>query len=101
MTGPALEPELAAAYVRELSADVTAVVVLDAAGNRLAGPPELAASAAELANDGDGVQHGPDGVTWVARDERHTLVAFAGPEAQPGPTALDLETALNALSGPN
>jgi hypothetical protein len=88
MTGPALDPELAAAYVRELSADVTAVVVLDGEGRLLAGPEDLAARARELAAGG---AH-----PWVAADGAHTVVAFADVEAS-GPTALDLETALQAL----
>ena len=38
---PALTPALALDYVRELSADVRAGVVLDALGRPLAGPPAL------------------------------------------------------------
>jgi hypothetical protein len=88
MTGPALEPELAAAYVHELSAQVTAVVVLDAAGRLLAGPEHLAAQARELA----AAENHP----WVAKDDAHAVVAFADVETS-GPTALDLQTALQAL----
>ena len=40
-----LTPDVALAYVRELSADVRAGIVLDAHGERLAGAPELHAPA--------------------------------------------------------
>ena len=45
---PALTPDLALAYVRELSADVRAVAVLDAGGALLAGDAAVAAAAAPL-----------------------------------------------------
>ena len=43
-----LTPEVALAYVRELSADVRAGIVLDPRGNTLAGAPELHAPATRL-----------------------------------------------------
>src|SRR3954464_7477623 len=45
---PALTPELALDYLRELSADVRAGVVLRADGRRLAGPDALAEPARRL-----------------------------------------------------
>ena len=49
---PALTPALAVDYVRELSADVRAVVVLDADGELAAGPEPLAAPARALLDAG-------------------------------------------------
>lgn len=93
--GSALEPELAAAYVRELSADVRAVAILDADGSLLAGTAALADLAAL-------VEHGAvatdAGVAWVARGTERTLVAVAGPAAQIGPTGLDAAAAIGATT---
>ncbi|MEZ0292906.1 MAG: hypothetical protein ACAH82_10215, partial [Solirubrobacteraceae bacterium] len=49
MSPAALTPALALDLVRELSADVRAGLILSAAGERLAGPSELAAAARALA----------------------------------------------------
>jgi hypothetical protein len=92
----ALEPELAVAYVHELSADVQAVVILDAAGNRLAGPEALAAPARTLAAHGDAILTTAQGTVWIATTDDCTLVAVAGPGAPPGPTFLDAKAALGA-----
>src|SRR5689334_22371487 len=99
MTAP-LQPELAAAYVHELSADVKAVVVLDGSGTRLAGPPALEAPAKRLAALlSSGVVRTEDGVVWVARTADKTLIAVAGPTAQLGPTALDAAAAIGSPDG--
>src|SRR6478735_4971575 len=66
----ALTPELAIAYVRELSADVRGVVVLAADGTLLAG-----------------------------RTEEHAIVVSAGPLSLVGPTARDARAAVSALAG--
>jgi hypothetical protein len=99
----ALPPESALAYVRELSTEVRAVVVLDADGAVLAGPPELAgparaylAAAPEALDLADRVEAG---VAFAARAGGHAIVAVAGPGSLLGPTALDLRTAVDALSG--
>src|SRR3954449_315619 len=88
----ALTPELAIAYVRELSADVRAVVVLDAAGERLAGPAALAAPARALlsaAETADDVALRVDGgLVIAARTARHAIVVAAGPLSLVGPTAI-------------
>src|SRR5215207_5795426 len=81
---PALSPALALAYVRELSVDVQAVVVLDAAGGRLAGDPAVALAAAPLV---------------AARDDRHAVVAACGRFALPGLVRSDLRAALAGLRG--
>ncbi len=97
MTTAPLEPDLAAAYVRELSADVRAVVVLDAAGRRLAGPDALRAPACALAHLlPSGAVRTESGVVWVARTPGRTLVVVGGPVAQIGPTGLDVAAALGS-----
>ena len=76
---PALTPDLALAYVRELSADVRAVAVLDAEGALLAGDGAVAAAAAPLLAAGaeaEAVTAG--GVVCTARDDRHAIVAACG-----------------------
>jgi hypothetical protein len=100
---PALSPELALDYVRELSADVRAALVLDAAGELLAGPPELAAAAlALLAAGGDAAEleaGGGDGVVCAVRSSAHAAVAVCGRFAIGGVVRHDLRTALAALEG--
>jgi hypothetical protein len=100
MTG-ALSPELAVAYVRELSADVRAAVVLDAGGRVLAGATDLAGPAAALAR---ALPHGavrlPEGLVLVATGESHTVVVAAGRHALPGPHALDAAAAVGAAGPP-
>jgi len=97
---PALTPELAVAYVRELSADVRAVAVLDAAGVLLAGEQDVATAAAPLLAAGAELEHvTPRGVVCVARDDRHALVAACGRFALPGVVRADLRAALGGLRG--
>lgn len=93
MTTAPLEPELAAAYVHELSADVRAVAVLAADGTVLAGPPALAGLAVLLEHGAARTEHG---VVWVGRTAERTLVAVAGTQAQIGPTALDVAAVLGS-----
>lgn len=98
----ALSPQQAIAYVRELSADVRAVAVLDAGGAATAGPPALAAAARELLAASDATElvvRTPAGVVFVARSPACAIVAVAGPLSLVGPTALDLRAALAALQG--
>ena len=101
--GPALTPALALDYVRELSADVRAAVVLDAAGELLAGPAELAEPArALLAAAGDaGELEAADGEGFVCavRTEAHAAVAVCGRFAIPRVVREDLRAALAALGG--
>src|SRR3954452_17951019 len=100
----ALTPDLAADYVRELSADVRAVIVLAADGTRLAGPPALEAPARDFldaAPPGHVVAARTDtGVVIAARGTEHTLLAVAGPLALIGPTALDARAAVEAIAPP-
>jgi hypothetical protein len=100
----ALTPDLALTFLRELSADITAVIVLDAAGRRLAGPPALHAPARDLlaaAPPGPAELHGraATGAAFAARDGAHQIVVATGPLALPGLTRHDLRTALAALRG--
>jgi hypothetical protein len=94
----ALEPDLAAAYVHELSADVRGVVVLGPDGERLAGPEAMAGPARALAAeiDGDAILRLPGGMVWLTRGQGRTLIAAAGPAAQAGPTFLDARAAIGA-----
>jgi hypothetical protein len=100
---PALTPTLALDYVRELSADVRAGVVLDAQDELLAGPPDLAGPArafAEAVGDAAEVEVvGAGGVVCAVRSERHSLIAVCGRFALPGVTRQDLRVALAALEG--
>src|SRR3954469_25049604 len=97
----ALTPALALDFITALSADIRAAVVFDAAGDHLAGPPELATAARVLVEDGPGECEGSGerGKAFVARDERHTIVVVTGPFALPRVTRHDLRTALSALRG--
>ena len=100
----ALTPDLALAFLRELSADITAAVLLDAAGERLAGPGALHAPARDLlaaAPPGPAELHGraAAGAVFAARDEAHQLVVATSPLALPGLTRHDLRATLAALAG--
>jgi len=99
----ALTPALALDYVRELSADVMAGVVLDARGDLLAGPEALAEPArALLATAPEATElHGATsrGGAYAARDDRHAIVVAAGRFALTRVTLHDLRTALAALGG--
>ena len=100
---PALTPALALDYVRELSADVRAAVVLDAAGTLLAGPAALAAPARAVLDaigDASEVEDGSaDGVVCAVRTTAHAAVAVCGRFAIGGVVRQDLRTALAALEG--
>jgi hypothetical protein len=100
---PALTPALALEYVRELSADVRAGLVLDAAGDLLAGPPPLAdLGRALLAAGGDAGEleaATADGVVCAVRTTGHAAVAICGRFAIPGVVRQDLRAALAALEG--
>jgi hypothetical protein len=100
---PALTPALALEYVHELSADVRAGIVLDDAGQVLAGPDALAAPARELlAAGGDAGEleaATADGVVCAVRTAAHAAVAICGRFAIAGVVRQDLRAALDALEG--
>jgi hypothetical protein len=97
----ALTPDLALAYLRELSADIRAAVLLDARGERLAGPGALAAPARTLLPDAPAALEArtESGGVFAARDGDHQLVVVTGPLALPGLIRHDLRTVLAALGG--
>jgi hypothetical protein len=100
---PALTPSLALEYVHELSADVRAGVLLDAAGDLLAGPPPLADLARALLDAGGDAGEleaaTADGVFCAVRTSDHAAVAICGRFAIPGVVRQDLRAALAALEG--
>ena len=100
---PALTPALALDYVHELSADVRAGIVLDAAGELLAGPPALADPARELLSAGGDAAEVEaatvDGVVCAVSSASHAAVAVCGRFAIAAVVRQDLRTALAALEG--
>jgi hypothetical protein len=101
--GAGLTPALAVDYVRELSADVRAVVVLDVGGEPLAGPLDLTDPARALldaSGDAAELDVGTDaGVVCAVRSAAHAAVAVCGRFAIGGVVRADLRAALAALEG--
>jgi hypothetical protein len=101
--GSGLTPALALDYVRELSADVHAALVLDAAGEPLAGPAEFAAPARALLEAGGAAAEleagGEAGVVCAVRADAHAAIAVCGRFAIGAVVREDLRTALTALEG--
>jgi hypothetical protein len=99
---PALTPDLALAYLRELSADVRAGVVLDAQGARLAGPRALADVAAEVRAAASAQTElelrSADGWVFAARSPAHFLLVVTAPLALAGLVRHDLRAVLGELS---
>jgi hypothetical protein len=103
----ALTPSIALAYLRELSTDVRAAVVLDAAGERLAGDPSIAAAARTLAAAmGEGrdaaaatelAVRAPSGVALAVRSPALAIVVAAGPQTLVPLLLHDLRTVLDDL----
>jgi hypothetical protein len=100
---PALTPALALEYLRELSADIEAAVVLGADGTLLAGADELAEPARDLlAATGEATDvhvTTADGAVFVARDERHAIVIATGRFVLPSLARYDLRMVLTDLAG--
>jgi hypothetical protein len=98
----ALTPALALEYLRALSADIRAGVVLSAAGEPLAGPQPLVEPARAL------LEAAPDaaelhvttrtGAVFAARDERHAIVLACGRFALPALARYDLKVVLGRLA---
>ena len=95
----ALTPALALDYVRELSADVVAGVVLDASGECLAGDEHLAEASRALPDAASIHGETEHGQVFAARDDTHSIVVVTGPFALARVTRRDLLTALSALGG--
>jgi hypothetical protein len=100
---PTLTPALALAYLRELSADIRAGVVLDPEGALLAGSEELAGPARDLlaaAGDAREVQVAiAHGTVFAARSDRHAVVLVCGRFALPSLVRYDLKLVLADLGG--
>jgi hypothetical protein len=99
---PGLTPELAADYLRELSADIRAAVVLSAAGVPLAGAPELVAPARRLLEAAPGAAEievaVAGGAIHAARSADHAVVAVCGRFALPALIRYDLKVVLGELA---
>ena len=99
-----LTPDVALAYVRELSADVRAGIVLDAHGDHLAGAPELHAPARHLldarrhARELHGVGENGSQVFVIRNDER-AIVVVTGRHALPRVVRRDMRTVLSGHAG--
>ncbi len=103
----ALTPVLALAYLRELSADVRAAIVLAADGDVLAVSAEsgrrdgaFAIAARALLAEAPLVRSlTARGGAFGARGDRHGIVVATGPLALPGLALHDLTSVLAALGG--
>ena len=96
----ALTPELALAYLCELSGDIEAAVLLDAAGTLLAGDEAAAPGARELlaASEAAALEVlTPDGDVFAARSARYAIVVAARSAAIPGLVRHDLALVLSDL----
>ena len=100
---PTLTPPLALDYLRELSADIRAGVVLDPEGALLAGPEELHDAARDLvagAPEAEEVHVSTaDGAVFAARSPSHALVVVCGRLALPSLIRYDLRLVLADLAG--
>ena len=96
-----MTPALALEYLRELSADIRAGAVLDAAGELLAGPDEIGDPARDLiAAAGDARElhvTTPAGAVFGVRDDRHALVVACGHQALASLLFYDLRVVLAEL----
>jgi hypothetical protein len=100
---PALTPQLALDYLRELSADIQAGVVLDPDGALLAGPDAMAEPARDLleaVGDARELQvTTADGGVYAARSDHHAIAVVCGRFALPSLIRYDLRIVLADLSG--
>jgi hypothetical protein len=101
---PVLTPPLALDYLRELSADIVAGVVLAPDGALLAGPDALADPARDLLDAAGDVASEvhvttADGAVYAARSERHAIAVVCGRFALPSLIRYDLRKVLADLAG--
>jgi hypothetical protein len=100
---PALTPPLALDYLRELSADIRAGVVLAPDGALLAGPDALAGPARDLlgaAGEATEVHVSTaEGAVYAARSDRHAIAVVCGRFALPSLIRYDLRLVLADLGG--
>jgi hypothetical protein len=94
-----LTPALALAYLQELSVDVRAAVVLDAAGEPVVGETALAAAARELLTASE-VRRPVEGGTLLAArtPDGGAIAALAGPLSLLPVLERDLATAAQGLA---
>jgi hypothetical protein len=99
----ALTPALALDYLRELSADIEAGVILGTDGTLLAGADELAEPARDLlaaAGEATDVHvTTAEGAVFLARDECHAIVIATGRFVLPSLARYDLRVVLSDLAG--
>ena len=110
MSGAALTPAGALAWLASLSVDLRATAVIGADGACLAGDAQLARRAAALLAAGAtgpaGAAGAPatievrDGDLLAVRSDRHGVAAVLGPQALERLARADLRAALGALDGP-
>ena len=100
---PTLTPQLALDYLRELSADIRAGVVLDPDGALLAGPDNLADAARDLFNAAKDARElqvtTADGGVYAARSDHHAIAVVCGRLALPSLIRYDLRLVLADLAG--
>jgi hypothetical protein len=100
---PTLTPQLALDYLRELSADIRAGVVLDPKGALLAGPEAMHQPARDLLEaSGDAKElqvTTADGNVYAARNEQHAIAVVCGRFALPSLIRYDLRVVLADLAG--
>jgi hypothetical protein len=101
MPTTALTPDLALVRLGELSSEIREAIVLDAAGNRLAGDAGLAGAAADLigaAGDAAAIEVADErGGIYAVRDHRHALVAVTTRPVLPALMFMDLRIVLAGL----
>jgi hypothetical protein len=99
---PPLTPQLALDYLRQLSADIRAGVVLASDGALLAGPENLAEPARDLlraAADAKELQvTTADGGVYAARDAQHAIAVVVGRFALPSLIRYDVRLVLGDLA---
>jgi hypothetical protein len=96
-----LTPEVALAYVRELSTDFRAGIVLNGALEPTAGDLELAEAAKALLEAHPGARGMQAGVVFAARDAEHAIVVVTGELALRRVALADIRTALSGLGRQN
>jgi hypothetical protein len=97
MTGAALSPEGALAWLASLSVDLRSAAVLDGAGAVLSGDAELGRRAASALAAQPGAGEVRDGDLLVVRRPGHAVAAALGPGSLVGVARLDLGVAAEAL----
>ncbi|MGI8579306.1 MAG: hypothetical protein ACR2K9_01975 [Solirubrobacteraceae bacterium] len=98
----ALSPQLALAYLGELSTDIRAATVLDHAGECVAGEAALAREARELLSGGEPLAEASSrrGRVFAARGQTHSVAVLTGRFALPALVRHDLGKVLEDLAPP-